>query len=258
MRIFGFQILAADFIPPIAHKIARKLNTRIYNPFDRIPRSVKVRWVLDIGANKGHVAEAALKSYPEARVICFEPVKSLFDGLSSSLEKYKDRVVLYNQALSDTNGEAEINIASFSGANSLSPQSPFHKALNPAVSEVGREKVKLARLDDVAAGLPAAEIDVMKIDVEGHELNVLRGGENFIKNKVDTILIEASFQRDPSWENKQSFIEIFDLLENWGFRLVNIYDAPDSTNLTNAEDMMAAQIDCVFRHKSRLKMPSPK
>jgi len=257
MIILGSQVSLADFIPPIVSRIAKKISVRIHNPFDRIPRSVQVRWVLDVGANQGHVTVAALKSYPGARVICFEPVKGLFDRLNSSLEKYKDRVTLYNQALSDTNGEAEINISTFSGANSLSPQSAFHKALNPGVAEIGREKVKLVRLDDIAADLPAAEIDVMKIDVEGHELNVLRGGETFIKNKVDTILIEASFQRDASWE-KQSFMEIFNLLEDWGFRLVNVYDAPDSTSLTNSGDMMAAQMDCVFRHKSRLKMPAPK
>lgn len=254
MLILGVNIVLADFIPPIVNRIAKKIYTRVYYPFDKIPRSVNVRWVLDVGANEGHVAAAALKTYPGARVICFEPVKSLFYGLSASLEKYKDRLVLYNQALSDTNGEAEINISTAGGANSLSPQAPFHKALNPQIRDIGREKVKLVRLDDIAAEFPTAAIDVLKIDVEGHELNVLRGGEKFIRNNVDTILIEASFQRDSSWE-KQSFLEIFNLLESWGFRLVNLYDVWGFTNLNSPEDMLIAQIDCVFRHKSRLKMP---
>lgn len=254
MKIFGSIVGLADFIPPIVGRLIRKARETVINPFDKVPRSVNVRWVLDVGANEGHVTLAALRSYPDAKVICFEPVKSTFDALTLALRGYKNRVVLLNQALSDANGEVEINITTAGGANSLSPQAPFHKALNPHVKEVGKEKVRIVRLDDIAAGLPAPEADVLKIDVEGHEMSVLRGGENFIKNKVDTILIEASFQRDSSWET-QSFLGLFNLLEDWGFRLVNIYDVANTTNLASSGDMLVAQMDCVFRHKSRLKTP---
>lgn len=255
MKLLGVNLGISDLIPPIVGRVVKKLNTSVYNPFDKVPRSVNVRWVLDVGANQGHVALAALKSYPEARVVCFEPVKGLFDGLAVTLAPYKDRVTLRNQALSDEAGEAEINLTTSGGANSLNPQAAFHKALNPQVKEIGKEKIKLVRLDDVCGELPSADIDVLKIDVEGHELNVLKGGEKFIKSSVDTILIEVAFQRDPSWE-KQSFLDIFNLLESWGFRLVNVYDVASTTSVASPEDMLVAQMDCVFRHKSRLKMPS--
>ncbi len=256
MKILGVNLALTDFIPPVVKIIIENMRKKVLDPFDKIPGSVDVRWVIDVGANEGRVTLAALKSFPGSRVICFEPVKNVFDGLSDRLKLYKDRVVLLNQALSDVNGEAEINITTTNSAHSLSPQAPFHKAFNPHVKEKGREKVKLVRLDDIAPGLPAREIDVLKIDVEGHELNVLRGGENFIKSSVDTILIEASFQRDVSWE-KQSFLEIFNLLAAWDFRLVNIYDLASFTNLTCPGDMLVVQMDCVFRRKSRLKMPEP-
>src|SRR3989338_3722563 len=122
MNILGINLRFADFVPPIIARVIEKATVKVYYPYDKIPKSVNVRWVLDVGANEGHVSLAALKSYPDARVVCFEPVKSFFDRLPAALGKYKERVVLFNKALSDSNGEAEINITTAGGANSISPQ----------------------------------------------------------------------------------------------------------------------------------------
>jgi FkbM family methyltransferase len=127
-----------------------------------------VEWVLDIGANKGDVALAALKSYPSCKVICFEPVQATFDLLQKNLKTFADRTFLYRNALAETEGTGEINITSFHGANSILPQSSFHKQINPHIGEVRKEPFSLVRLADIAAQFPATHIDVMKIDVEGY------------------------------------------------------------------------------------------
>jgi FkbM family methyltransferase len=211
---------------------------------------IEARWILDVGANIGAVAEAALRSYPESHIICFEPVEATFEVLRNRLEPYSDRVTLINKALSDTNGTCEINITSFHGANSIEAQSQFHKDLNPHVVEVSKETIALVRLDDVADQLGDHEIDVMKIDVEGHELKVLKGGIEFIKNRVDTIIIEISLMRDESWEH-QSVAEIFSFLNGLGFRLVNLFDFHHATPSRDT-NLMCVQVDCVFRHISKL------
>ena len=76
---------------------------------------------------------------------------------------YADRVTIYREALSSVNREGEINITSFHGANSVEPQSFMHSIINPHVKEVGKQIIKLARLDDIAERIP--KIDIMKIDV---------------------------------------------------------------------------------------------
>lgn len=206
-----------------------------------------VGWVLDVGANVGDVAESALTSYPEAKVICFEPVSQTFQILRKRLEGYPDRVYFYQSALSDSNTTAEINITTFHGANSIEPQAKLHQSLNPHVRELRKEKIKLLRLDDVAAQFPIDKIDVLKIDVEGHEVLVLKGGRNFIANNVDVIIIEISLMRDASWES-QALFEIFCILQEAGFRLINVMDVHRS----KANGSMLAQMDCVFRHKRHL------
>lgn len=246
-----------DFMPPIFFRIIKRIRRFLrpsgarYHPFDNVPMEIEAKWVLDVGANLGSIAEAALKSYPESRVICFEPVKGTFDLLAKRLSKYKDRVILFNKALSDRNGEGEINITSFHGANSIEEQSQFHKDLNPHVFQVSKETISLVRLDDLKGELGGHRIDIMKIDVEGHELNVLRGGADFIKSNVDTLIVEMSLMRDESWEN-QSFVEIFSLLHSLGFRLVNLFDLHYDDNQNQKRNLMCVQVDCVFRHISKL------
>lgn len=247
MMLFGRKLPLEYFIPPIIPMVLRKANQ--HHPFENLPKRMDVKWVLDVGANKGDIALAALKSYPGSKVICFEPVHSTFEMLKKNLAAYGDRTYLFEQALSDSNGEGEINLTSFHGANSVLPQSGFHKMLNPHIKESGKEKISLARLDDASFQFPTKEIDIMKIDVEGYELNVLRGGEAFIRDHVDTIIIEASFMRDQSWET-QGAMQIFFELERLGFRLINIFDIYKSENT----EMMLAQMDCVFRHKSKLSL----
>lgn len=253
------KIALNELLPPIIYRVARYAKKRFYkyknitvirHPFDAIPKDIKVNWILDIGANRGDVAIAALESYPNSKVICFEPVKSTFEELNKNLQPFSGRAHFYNCALSDSNEEAEINITTSHGANSIEPQTAFHQECNPHVREVGKEKIQLVRLDDVAEKFPNQKFDIVKIDVEGHELSVLQGGKNFFSSNVDVIIIEISLMRDPSW-NEQAIFDIFAFLKDAGFRLVNV------TDLYYAEDkaVQLAQMDCVFRHKSMLKMP---
>ena len=250
------KIDIVDFVPPIFYRAVnyfRKKFTQLQNgvvrtpPFDSIPWDVKAQWVLDVGANVGDVAVSALTNYPDARVICFEPVESTYKNLEKKLEPYADRTYLYNFALSDQEEEGEINITTSHGANSISPQAKFHQECNPHVREVGKEKIKLVRLDDFAVNFPNQIIDIMKIDVEGHELKVLKGGVNFISNNVDVIIIEISLMRDQSWDH-QAVFEIFAFLKDAGFCLVNVMDLHRATD----KDMLLIQMDCVFRHKRKL------
>lgn len=249
------RISFLDFLPPVLPKAFRYLTRKRgpkaeagrggrVHPFDAIPASVTPRWILDVGANVGDVTTAALNSFPGCSVICFEPVSQTYEILRDRLAGYPGRTFVYNLGLSDAEGEVEIHLTNFHGANSLSSQTRFHRTLNPGVREVGSEKVRIVRLDDIAAGLPAATIDVLKIDVEGHELSVIKGGARFISENVDVIIVEISLMRDESWEN-QALFDIFAILNELGFRLINVTDL----NPTRHKSMLLAQMDCVFRHK---------
>lgn len=261
MNILNSSVCINDFFPPIFYKATRKARRLIKQAmghslrrghFEYVPKDLQAKWVLDVGANLGHVAIAALQSYPDCKVICFEPVYETHQMLKINLRRYADRVILFQQGLSDVNGEREINLTTRHGANSLLPQSQFHQLFNPHVREIGKETISLVRLDDIANTFPTNHIDIMKIDVEGYEVNVLKGGETYLPSHVDTIIIEVALQRDVSWE-LQSIVELFVLLQGLGFRLINVMDIYNWRGSEAKSDMMVTQMDCVFRHISNLQ-----
>ena len=246
-----------DFIPPIAIKIYKKLllkfgigDVRIH-PFNELPKTITPMLIIDVGANIGDMTMAALRSFPNCKVICFEPVTESFSFLSNRLAAYSSRVTLIKKALSDENRITDINITSFHGANSIQKQSTFHLSANPSIFELKKESIELVKLDDYLEKFNNQKIDILKIDVEGHELNVLKGGAKFISKFVDVIIIECSIMRDESWEN-QSIAEIFKTLNDFGFRFINIFDVHHA-NLMVDPNMLCVQFDCVFRRLSSLQ-----
>jgi hypothetical protein len=65
MNILGSKLYIRDFIPPILKKVKNKLlpyfgDDKRISPFTNCPQNIDVRWVIDIGANEGWVAKAAL------------------------------------------------------------------------------------------------------------------------------------------------------------------------------------------------------
>lgn len=215
-----------------------------HHPFDRLPSDLNPKWILDIGANQGSVTLAALHSYPQAHVVCVEPVNSVFQELLRTLEPFQDRVTVANLAVSDRNARSEIYINTYSPASSLSPQAELHRISNPQVRETGeRQAVALHTLEALAGVLPSERFDIVKIDVEGHEINVLEGGPHFFRHCVEFVIIEVSLHRDQSFQD-QAVFRIFEIMKSFGFYLFNLYDVyPDSK-----PELMLAQFDCIFRN----------
>lgn len=262
------KLSITDFLPPIipkAYKFTLRVVADFYiknptldvvdskdvilSPFDEIPLSSgNVKYVMDIGANVGDTAIAALMSFPSSKVICFEPVELTHKTLKRNLRKFADRVSFHKIALSDTNGFAEINLTTADGANSIKPQSAWHKEWNPHVHELKKEMVEIRRLDDIYKTLEVNFFDIVKIDVEGLELSVLQGGQNFFRNHVGCILLELAFMRDGSLEN-QAVFKIFALMNELGFALSNIFAVHRAPSEKNG--LLIAQCDCVFIKLSR-------
>jgi FkbM family methyltransferase len=254
-KVFSMRISLQEFLPPIFLRlwggVRRRLEQRyiknfggVIHPFDAVPLPASgVRWILDIGANRGDVAAAALRSYSNSTVVCIEPVSHTFELLKMGLAPFGSRAILKNYAFSNFSGKGEINLTNLDGANSILPQSKCHKEWNPHVVEQGKEEITLKRLDDEMVSFPTTIFDIVKIDVEGFELQVIQGGEVFFKDHVKSILIEISFMRDISL-GEQCVFRIFSLLDKLGYALVNFIDFYPGPK--DSPHLRVAQVDCVF------------
>jgi FkbM family methyltransferase len=144
-----------------------------------LPRGVQT--FVDIGGNKGEYSEEIVSRFPGVRVFIFEP--SRFNQSTLNLKFANNQNVhIYQFALSDSAGFMSLYADSpGSGGASLLNRRVGHFGIS--LSEV--EKVEVKRFDEIWSKESGDVIDLCKIDVEGYELNVLRGfGEILSRVKV--------------------------------------------------------------------------
>jgi len=129
--------------------------------------------VIDIGANQGVYALTLAKLVgPTGRVWAFEPASGTAALLAASIgiNDFK-QVVLVRSAVSNAPGVAQLSVHAQSEMNGLT------RGEAPATAT---ESVDCVTLDDSMESLGWQGIDFIKIDAEGEEANILRGGEKFL------------------------------------------------------------------------------
>jgi FkbM family methyltransferase len=140
--------------------------------------------IIDIGAHIGSILSEVLYIDPSIKMIAIEPIPAKVD----SLKRRFPSIELHHCALGDFSGEVPffVNIRE-SGYSSLS------QIASSQVGEIVEITVSLKKLDDLVS---SNDVDVIKIDVEGAELNVLRGGIAMLQKNRPTIMFESVLQLD--------------------------------------------------------------
>jgi len=138
---------------------------------------------LDIGANIGFTTGAfALAVGPGGKVLSYEPMPSLLDGLRQTTRRWAkdyqlDNIVLRGQAVSNTSGTAELKVPlDFDNNHGIASLSDSHFGES---SEFKTVKVPVTTLDEEFPDLDD-RIGVLKIDIEGHELAAFEGAERLL------------------------------------------------------------------------------
>lgn len=181
-------------------------------------RLAKPEWtVLDVGANIGYFSllGAALGS-PGARVIAFEPNPRLADMLARSIKLNPSlNIRLERSAVGESPGVSPLHLTSDYRNNGLSSL----RADLPHTAG-GTIPVRVTTVDDYCAAGRLAP-DLIKIDVEGFELQVLRGAsETLSKAAPGVVICEVS----PEREDPQ---QVIDLMRSFGYAAHTITDYGD-------------------------------
>ena len=153
--------------------------------YDRLTRVILKQVItpsstcIDVGCHKGEILDIMLELSPKGKHFGFEPIPPLFENLK---KKYGHSCTILPYALSDTEGKTTfnyvVNAPAYSGINKRK-----YAVAQPDIHEI---EVEMKLLDDVIpADLP---ISLIKIDVEGAELGVLKGAKNLL-NRTRTIVV---------------------------------------------------------------------
>jgi len=136
--------------------------------------------VFDVGANIGEYSRAVLKANSTAVLHCFEPSKAHFDILQSTLPNSPD-LHLHHCGLSDMSESRVLyKDAEVSGLASLNQRDLCHIDVRLNLTET----VNLITGDAYVSQRQIRAIDLIKIDVEGWEMSVLRGFKECFDRKV--------------------------------------------------------------------------
>lgn len=176
--------------------------------------------ILDVGANSGIYALVAQAVNPDATVFAFEPVERVHRRLVENARLNGGRIRCVRAAASDRTGT--ITLFEPTGAHPLAA-SADPRVFGEGVGGGWREtRVPSVRLDEVLeeAGL---EPELIKIDVEGHELEVLEGLGGVLARARPTVLVEVL--------TEDRLSEALDVFGRLGYEAVHIDDEEGSRSL---------------------------
>lgn len=189
-----------------------------------------IRSVIDIGANNGEFAEF-MSTYFDAKItIAIEPLPG-YDILIQERLKKIQNLYVFNCAVSDQIGITQFRVNPYSPASSLLETTAFSTTEFPQVLDKEHQTlvdIEIKKLDDILKGLELEENLLIKIDVQGLEDKVIKGGMEIFK-RASFVLIEMSFIE--IYLGQPLFEEVHQLLRQCGFRfsgIKNQIDAPSS------------------------------
>jgi FkbM family methyltransferase len=169
------------------------------------------RLVYDVGANRGCWAQEVRNVFPDARLILFEPQKHLEDHLVSLALRLKNTDVR-PFALSASSGLAMFSASDWDVTSRLVPNGMCSEDVGGSRYEV------VVTTIDAEVAKDRQPVDLLKLDVEGEELNVIRGAGNTL-DEVIVVVIEVGLccQSIPN-----TAFSIMQIMHERGFDLMGI------------------------------------
>lgn len=174
--------------------------------------------IFDVGANQGQSIRRFKTIFQNPQIYSFEPTPELSVKLTQAFVQDKD-VTIIPKAVSDKKGKLTFNMYDTKEAgvgNSIHNLNP-----NYAAKLLGTEEVEAITLGDYCTNNNISKIDILKIDVQGHEPEVLKGAEPVLRNGGIKI-IELEMMFDYTYDRSLTFLDIEQILQPFGFKLFAI------------------------------------
>lgn len=167
--------------------------------------------VFDVGANVGQSVEDFGNHYPNTRIFAFEPIEKTFEALRSRVEG-NDKVSTHRLAFSRRAGTMWMEAKGTSTMNRVVPQESKN-----AVS------VEVQSGDAFCAQHGVSDIGYLKIDTEGHDVDVVVGFSGMLRDhRIEFIQVECSFSPHNTFHVEYSRLAA--LLHSFDYGLLGFFN----------------------------------
>ncbi len=174
--------------------------------------------IFDVGANCGDYSQLALKilAGKQLSIHAFEPSQTAFAALEQKFDA-NPNLTLNNKALGSEKGERTLYFDKpGSELGSLYPRRIDHHG----IQMTGHEQVKVETLDTYCKERQIGAIDLLKLDAEGHELEILRGAQNLFENKKIT---QVAFEFGGCNIDSRTYLrDFYEFFASRGMRLARV------------------------------------
>ncbi len=190
-------------------------QTRFFRPEDRLT-------VVDAGVHLGHSSREYLDAFPNCRVLGFEPEEKNFAAASAMLAPYGSRMELLPNALSASSASTLLQVNTHDGTHSLLEIGDGRYWEGPAET-VGRQQVQTVSLGAFCAGRGIETVDILKMDIQGGELQALKGAARLLESgAISLIALEVLFK--PLYKDQPLFWDVSDHLRSFGYGLHGLFE----------------------------------
>lgn len=208
--------------------------------------SLGLETIVDVGANVGQFSLLARALYPSSRIVAFEPLRE-------AAARYRrvfagdPKTALHEAAIAPCAGAATLHVSASADSSSLLPITDRQVARFPGTWEVAVATVDAAPLDTFLSPAEILPPALLKIDVQGFELEVLRASRSLL-DTFGHVYVEASFEE--LYEGQALAGEVAAFLAEHGFAETGRFNV--STSAAGA----AIQADFLFRRTGGATAPA--
>ena len=188
------------------------------------------RVVLDVGGNKGQSISFFLKLDKNTTIFSFEPTRSLYKYLLAKYDSFPN-ITISNKGISSFSGKKRFYenymdlTSSFEKINYESNYLKFKtKILGIDLKKIIKKEydVDVITLSSYINKNISSNIDLIKLDVEGHEYECLKGLFNAPLD-LNIHLIQLEYHKDDMYQNSISFYKLDNLLQKNNFKLIGSF-----------------------------------
>jgi FkbM family methyltransferase len=203
--------------------------------------------IFDVGAHRGVTARRYRRIFRRSPIYCFEPNSRAFARLRAFAGR-DGHITAFHGAVAESAGHADLNVNEPDTTSSLFSRPHSGRRYNPkTVRNVGTERVETISLDGFVEERGLECIDILKLDVQGGELAVLRGARRLL-DEARISLIYTEFMIVPHYEGGALLPELWQYLSGFGYTLYNMYNPVVAANgqLRQGDGIFVSRI---FREK---------
>lgn len=193
--------------------------------------------VVDVGANRGQFALVSRHIFPSSKITSFEPL-SRPAALFRKVFLRDKSIVLHIAAIGPTTEQRVMHVSGRDDSSSLLPISSLQEKVFPGTGEVETTDVRVAPLDTFVADGDIISPAMLKLDVQGYELDALRGCESLL-GRFKWVYCECSFVE--LYSGQKLAADVIDWLSKREFQLMGMY------NPSYDQYGKAIQADFLFR-----------